>query len=720
MTDDEIIALNAELAYLKDAARTMPLLRLGKAHAERHWRVGPGRPESLADLQESIRAFSEAYGYLPEGDAYRGQAAFMNGFLRGTRATVYPGAGPADDANASIELLEEGLGYPNVHPTMAAMGLFMVGQLSLHRVVRGFQSPDLLSSVMRGGGGGMTSAARADADRAAESFREVIAISTVPEMTQAAQTMLTMAEVVQTLVSGFGGAGIGGFDMSRMLDAVTKLQQFQQTGFRMQMPAAALAAPTSIFDFGTKLAESHPLDRPTVVMSGAQPEQAHPPVSQPPLTLDVDAVRQDLRKLLSTSDDTDVYASAVSLLRADQPPDFLDELVALASSAVYGADNDADADADAANAAHTDAAAAADHFLLAAVLLLRARRDGDGDVLEPGDAEDAAASLVAAAWKLPPDDPDRIPALLYLATLLPDGIPPELTEQLASHLTDIAAAARALDADALLFPDPAGALRVNTSTGHIESSAASSSASSDSGTVIVIGSDALTRSDEQAVSAYPTLARLIERSRRSQPRQVTQQPVFLANPRGDRTATAADVMLLRRSFYARSRGLGQLIEDADGAGTADEVRGVLDCSLLHLACGVTPTGALELADGTELDLATLSAPATGRTASSGSAGVAILPPGYLHPLADGLLALGFDDVIGWRRSVPEPIATLMLFLLHAELVDHGRSPAAAVARVRRWPHDPERETWTQLPTGYAERLEQSVPQNWTALVHLSA
>jgi hypothetical protein len=209
------------------------------------------------------------------------------------------------------------------------------------------------------------------------------------------------------------------------------------------------------------------------------------------------------------------------------------------------------------------------------------------------------------------------------------------------------------------------------------------------------------------------MTRLIEWSHRAEPRPVTRQPVFLANPRGDRMSAAADVMLLRRSFYARSRGLGELVEDADGAGTANRLRDALDCSLLHLACGITPTGALELAGGAQLDLTTLRGKVT-------NGGVAILPPGHLQPLADQLLTLGFDDVIGWRRPVPEPIAGLMLYLLHAELADNGRSPAAAVARVRRWPHGPDRATWPQLPTGYAERSEQSVPQHWTALVHLGA
>ncbi|HEU5334042.1 MAG TPA: hypothetical protein VFU73_14785 [Actinocrinis sp.] len=716
MTQDaEITALEAELTRLTGEARTMPLLRLGKAHAERHWRIGPGKPEALPDLEEGIRAVDEAHGYLPERDAYRGQAAFMGGFLRGTRLTAYPGLGPAGDEKKTVELLEESLAFPNVQPVLACMARFMIGQVLLTRAASGFQSPDLVAAAMRAGGA--TAGVRADAERAADCFRRVVADSPVPEMTQAAQAMLTMAEVVQTVLSGFG-TGLGGFDMGRMLDAVTKMQQFQQSGFTVRMPATGLPSPASIFDFGTRLAQADPLDRPIVVLPGEQPAQEHPPVARPPLAFDLDAIRQDLRKLMSVADAADVYAAIVSLLRSRHVPEFLDEMVALAASVVHGP-------------GETDGT---DHLLLAAALHLRDRRDFGASPVRATeitwaetprteasqDAQDAATSLVAAARKLSRESPERLPVLAFFATLLPGGVPDGLAEQFA----DVVAAVRSVGADALVLPDPAAALRLNAASGLIEAA----DGPTDGGSFAVIGSAALsgTVTDERVASAYPTIARLIDCSRRG-PRKVTRKPVFVANPRGDRMADAADVMLLRRTFYPRSQGLGRLIEDSDGAGTPDEVRAALACSVLHLACGVSPTGALELAGGTELDFAHCDAVDFGTVhldtvdlgaADAAGGGLAILPPGCLQPLADRLLALGFGDVIGWRHPVPEPIASLMLYLLHAELADNGRSPATAVTRVRRWARDLDRQNPPPLPAGYVERLAQARDDHWTSLVHL--
>jgi len=698
MQDEEIRALNAELAGLTGKARTMPLLRLGKAHAERHWRIGPGAPGGLPHLQASIEAFDEAHGYLPEGDPFRGQAALMSGVLRGNRLVAYSGAGPAEDRETGIRLIEEALGYPNIHPVLGCMGRIVLGQLYLDRVLRSLQSPDLLSTALRGSG--MPASARADADRAVDCFRVVVDTSTVAEMTRAAQTMLTMAEVLQTVLSGFGsGAGLGGFDLSRMIEAVTKLQTIQQTGFRLRMPGAGLPTPPSALDFGTRPPESGRFDRPIVVLPGAEPARQDPTPAQEAPPPDVDAMRQDLRKLLPDGDD--VFASISSLLRSDRTPDYVDEMVALATSVVYGADD-----------AHSaDEARGADHLLLAAALYLRCRRDADATAesaseaapTQDAEAEPIIESLLAAARTVPRENPDAVPVLLHLAVQSAGAVPAAL----AAQLSELAAAVRDAEADALVFPDPAETLRLNAADTSIE---AADAPATDGGCFVVIGRDALTRGDERATTAYSTLTRLIDRSRsRRGPQAISRRPVFLANPRGDREAAAAEVMLLRRTFYPLSEGFGRLIEDADGSGAEGEILDRLDCSMLHLACGVTESGALELADGAELDLA---------CAGSNRGGLAILPPGCLQPLSDRLLALGFDDVIGWRRPVPEPIAGAMLYLLHVELVDNARSPAAAVACVRRGLRDPGRANWPQLPAGYAARLERVRAEHCTALVHL--
>ena len=136
----------------------------------------------------------------------------------------------------------------------------------------------------------------------------------------------------------------------------------------------------------------------------------------------------------------------------------------------------------------------------------------------------------------------------------------------------------------------------------------------------------------------------------------------MANPRGDREPVSYETMMLRRTFYPRSTGLGRTVEDAAGAGTPEEVRNSLGASVLHLGCGVTPAGALELSGPAELGPDAIAA-----TTVRPGGGLAILPPlpAGPAPLVDALLAAGFTAVVGWQRPVPERVAALMLFLLHA-------------------------------------------------------
>ncbi|GAA3294952.1 MULTISPECIES: hypothetical protein [Dactylosporangium] len=154
--------------------------------------------------------------------------------------------------------------------------------------------------------------------------------------------------------------------------------------------------------------------------------------------------------------------------------------------------------------------------------------------------------------------------------------------------------------------------------------------------------------------------------------------VFVADPRGERGLewVSGETVLLRRLLYPRSIGLGNAVEYVDGTGTADEVRAHLGASMLFLGCGVSPPAVLRLAGPTELDLTGVAGAACG--------GLAILPPlatGF-PAVSDALLAAGFSGVVGWRRPVPAPVATAMLFLLHLRLVDGGLPPPVAVRAVR--------------------------------------
>jgi hypothetical protein len=198
--------------------------------------------------------------------------------------------------------------------------------------------------------------------------------------------------------------------------------------------------------------------------------------------------------------------------------------------------------------------------------------------------------------------------------------------------------------------------------------------------------------------------------------------VFVANPRGDRPQASFDALLLRRGFYPRSTGLGDTGENVDGAGTRDEVRAGLDASLLHLGCGVTVDGGLELAGGDVLGATEIAA---GPPAATG--GLAVLPPTPTgaeptgaEALTEALLAARFADVVRFRDAVPADVASIVHLVLHAELVDGRCSPATAVARVRSWLADPHRPVPGHLPPWLETRAgdpDLVDPAYQDALVH---
>jgi hypothetical protein len=202
--------------------------------------------------------------------------------------------------------------------------------------------------------------------------------------------------------------------------------------------------------------------------------------------------------------------------------------------------------------------------------------------------------------------------------------------------------------------------------------------------------------------------RLTDRQPAGRPARRSRMPVgdaavFVANPRGDLAGASIEAMLLRRTFYPRSVGLGRTVDNIDGIGTPGDVLAHLDASMLHLGCQVTPAGALELAGPAELTPAEITA-WTGAARRAG--GVAVLPPtaAGAQDLAEALLAAGFVGVIGWRRAVPAAQASLILFVLHATLVDARLGPAAAVDEVARWMRDPRRKAPAYLPDEYAATM----------------
>jgi hypothetical protein len=246
----------------------------------------------------------------------------------------------------------------------------------------------------------------------------------------------------------------------------------------------------------------------------------------------------------------------------------------------------------------------------------------------------------------------------------------------------------------VILPEPVGSLWWNARDSRLENTG-TVGLSAGPERIVVVGDAPPPFVSDATVSCVASLGQLAELARRDVPAVVTGDAVFVVNPRGDREAAMVPAMLLRRTFYPGSTGLGRLIEDVGGAGTAEQVRARLGASLLHLDCGVTAEGALELADGTELSLESL---------TEVGAGLAILPPGCFLPLADRLVQAGFSGVVGWGREVTEEVAAVLVYVLHSELADGGRTPAEAVAEVRRWIAAPDPSVLPTLLAGHADKL----------------
>ncbi|WFE95380.1 CHAT domain-containing protein [Micromonospora sp. WMMD987] len=207
------------------------------------------------------------------------------------------------------------------------------------------------------------------------------------------------------------------------------------------------------------------------------------------------------------------------------------------------------------------------------------------------------------------------------------------------------------------------------------------------------------------VSSGAQVVRLAARSVAS----VADAPLFVVNPRGDRDHEMAEVMAVRRLCYPRSVCLGRALEPVEGTGTPDDVRKhVSTASMVHLACGLRGTE-LHLADGEVLDVATV----------GGAGGLLMLSESTAGP-GPALLDAGFVGVVGWRWAVPAPVAALALFLVHLELVEHRRSPAAAVAAVQRWMLDPDRTLPPSLTGSHRNTVTTSDlagPALWAALTY---
>ena len=679
---DDADALRAEVARHTKEARTRPLLNLAQRLQYDYWAAGPGQPAAAPVLDELVTVLDEACGYLEAGSFVRGQVAGELGSVLAVRSIVH--LSPAHDGDRAVPLLEESLTFPALPHILQVRNRQQLATLLLTRAMRGLQDPQAAMRLMMPG---PPPAGATDADRAVTLLREVRDGPVLgSEIAENAELMLEMAETVQSLLGSGAGSpgGPAGLDLGRMMQAMSRMADLQRK-MAARPRGAGFGYVPNAFDFAADdLAARPPHERPVMVVD--EPATAAPASADPaPPTPRTPAAtyRTALVTLLPSP------TATLELLADGASPDIdtLDELVALGSCLV-----------------EAPGAVPADHLPLAVGRYLRGTAGG-GEWGAPGEPDDdpddlkaAAAHLLACAETLATQPGGDVAVALRLADLVDRRAPDHAVgDRLAEVFGPAAAALRTAGADALVVPTGDGLSVLAAATGRFVPGTVADLPPR----VVVIGD--LVVPAGIVVSRVDSAARLVALAARGR-RPVTENAVFVADPRGDRPAAGGDALVLRRTFFPRSTGLGHTVEGCDGAGTPDEVVAHLEASLLHLGCGVTADGDLELADGAVLTIATITA---GPGAPTG--GLAVLPPPRsagegTAALVDALLASRCTGVIRFREPVADPVASLVYFLLYTRLVDERRDPADAVAAVRRWLADPDRTPPEHLPPWYTATL----------------
>ncbi|GAA4971178.1 hypothetical protein [Actinoplanes utahensis] len=634
------------------------MVERGADLTNRYLRAGPGSVTGRPYLDQAITVLEQAYQRIEPGEALRGQVAGQLGWLYGVRHLAH--GGTVQDRTTAVHLLDESLRFPNQAPVVAGGSKIVLGQLLLAGPASGMNSPDAMMRLMTGG----QPTDLRDVDRAIALFREVADGPQISaEMVSSARTLVTVGEALRGMLGGPGG-----MDFSKLGQALAAAQSLQQqmggsgmpvppmpdmssfSGFR---PPAATTPPPATeephFGFAERAEPDMPFDVGRVaVVDGPVPDSGPLPRRRPAPIPATPAA--ELRALLSVGPDA---------LLEGRDPATVDDHVALTAAI-----------------AEAPGARPADHLALAAALIAR-HHTGDGtdwrDV--PDDRWVAARSFDRAAPDLPALTPDAVRVAARIAAELPRPA------RFDAAFAEVTAAMRDAGIGALVFPS----LALDAATGRFAPVPDGTRWTGRVAATVPVDGDA-------TVSYVRTAAELLTLIRRGH-RPIAEAAVFVANPRRDRETATMDALRLRRAFYPTSTGLGQTIEQSHGDGTAAEVEAHLNASMLHLGCGVTADGALELA-GSEVLAPSGIATTTG--------GVAILPPdpNAVKPLAEALLTRGFTAAVGFTEAIPDRVASLLYWMLHASLVDDGLAPAEAVAAVRAWLRDPDRKPPELLAAEY--------------------
>ena len=392
--------LRTSLERLTGRARARPLLELAQALTDEYWRMGPGKPDALPLLDGAITAIDEAYPFFGPDDGVRPQVAAMRGWLHGIRCTVH--FGPEPDRTIGIEQLEEALRSPALPPVMIMVGRLTLAQLYMKKATEILQTPNFASMVMSGG---VPADAIADLDRAIAGLEQVSAESTVREGQEAARILLRIAGAMRTIV-GSAGAGSGAAAMSRIMEAMSVLQEMH----REQADLAAVGPVGAIrFVDADEMASRPPLDRPVPLIEVDDPDVGRPAARMRPApaadATDPAALRRELRARISAGGDLFDALDARLDPGAPAPPVALvDDVVALATEVI---------DAGVPNRT--------DHLLLAVGLCLRAGAAGARWVRH--ELDEATAGLLHAADSPRPAPPEAVRVMRRVATML-DRIDP--------------------------------------------------------------------------------------------------------------------------------------------------------------------------------------------------------------------------------------------------------------------------------------------------------
>jgi hypothetical protein len=670
MADEVLDRLRARLAGQRGTARNRTLIEIGQRHFEAYWRAGPGRPESRHHLDEAAAVLDEAYGYFAAGDYLRGQVAGLLGLVLGARSGLH--GSPDAEREKAIRMLDEALAFPQLPDGIQVNCRLVLGQLLMNRTLRSVQGPDLIA---RAAAADPMTGESADVGRAIECFRGLGEGATASaEVAAVAAAMLDVAGAMQSLLDAVS-VGTQAFDFGRLLQALAALQQVQQR-YGSSLPRPGGLPPLPGLNRADDMSRARPEDRMATVVqmpsrSGSSPERPPNPRPRPapPAAPSAATLLATFRERIG-GPRARVWPAVLSLLApsaARLGVETVDHLVSLATALTAAPDSGAE-----------------NRLLLAAAYYLRSRVDsggwGDDDGAE--DRQAAARHLLAAREALPGQRADVLGVAYRLATVLDERRPTgDLRSRLADAFTAVTGALRSAGADVLTYPQPDGTLLLVAATGRFEETTPGGPLP---GRVVVVG-DSLV-ADGSVVSFVRSAAQVADLAARPRPR-LTDRPVFVANPRGDRPQASLDAVHLSRTFYPRS----VVVEAVAG------VRARLPASMLHLGCGINAGGELELAAGGRLGLRQVSGP--GR-----SGGVAVLPPvPEAGALISALLATNYAGVVGWRAAVPPEIASVMYHLLHLHLGDGG---ADAVQAVREWIRDPGRTPPPRLPAGL-ERVVRS-------------